>query len=252
MSLTQERKAEIVAQFGENAQDTGQHPRPDRAAHASGSTTSRAPARAQQGPPLAPRPAHARRPAPAAAQLHAAQRPRGLPLAHPRARPSPVSAPPPRGHHRAGHAGAGVLAGPRGQGDVHARGPARQDDRARLLSVRLQPGLHRPAPGLRRGPRASSPPSGADALRRLLRPLVLADARSASGSASRSSSSRTSSRRARRRGRSARGSRRAGCSARALVIVGPDGVVQWSHRAESLGDLPGANLIFDALAAPAS
>jgi peroxiredoxin len=43
----------------------------------------------------------------------------------------------------------------------------------------------------------------------------------------------------------------AGCSARALVIVGPDGVVQWSHRAESLGDLPGANLIFDALAAAA-
>ena len=44
----------------------------------------------------------------------------------------------------------------------------------------------------------------------------------------------------------------AGSSARALVIIGPDGVVQWSHRAESLGDLPGANLIFDALAAPAS
>jgi peroxiredoxin (alkyl hydroperoxide reductase subunit C) len=43
-----------------------------------------------------------------------------------------------------------------------------------------------------------------------------------------------------------------GCSARALVIVGPDGVVQWSHRAESLGELPGANLIFDALAAPAA
>jgi peroxiredoxin len=42
-----------------------------------------------------------------------------------------------------------------------------------------------------------------------------------------------------------------GCSARALVIVGPDGVVRWSHRAESLGDLPEANLIFDALAAPA-
>jgi peroxiredoxin len=43
-----------------------------------------------------------------------------------------------------------------------------------------------------------------------------------------------------------------GCSARALVIVGPDGVVTWSHRAESLGDLPGANLIFDALSAPAA
>jgi peroxiredoxin len=44
----------------------------------------------------------------------------------------------------------------------------------------------------------------------------------------------------------------AGCSSRALVIVGPDGVVRWSHEAESLGELPGANLIFDALAAPAA
>ena len=44
----------------------------------------------------------------------------------------------------------------------------------------------------------------------------------------------------------------AGSSARALVIVGPDGVVTWSHRADSLGDLPGANLIFDALAARAA
>jgi peroxiredoxin len=43
-----------------------------------------------------------------------------------------------------------------------------------------------------------------------------------------------------------------GCSARALVIVGRDGVVTWSHRAASLGDLPGANLIFDALAASAA
>ena len=34
---------------------------------------------------------------------------------------------------------------------------------------------------------------------------------------------------------------------RALVLVGPDGVVQWSHQAENPGVLPGANLIFDAL-----
>jgi peroxiredoxin (alkyl hydroperoxide reductase subunit C) len=34
---------------------------------------------------------------------------------------------------------------------------------------------------------------------------------------------------------------------RALVIVGPDGVVTWSHEAEHPGVLPGANLIFDAL-----
>ncbi len=35
---------------------------------------------------------------------------------------------------------------------------------------------------------------------------------------------------------------------RALVLVGPDGVVRWSFQAPSPGDLPGANLIFDALA----
>ncbi len=34
---------------------------------------------------------------------------------------------------------------------------------------------------------------------------------------------------------------------RALVIVGPDAVVRWSHQAETPGDLPGANLIFDGL-----
>ena len=30
-------------------------------------------------------------------------------------------------------------------------------------------------------------------------------------------------------------------------MTGPDGVVRWSHQADSPGDLPGANLIFDAL-----
>jgi peroxiredoxin len=34
---------------------------------------------------------------------------------------------------------------------------------------------------------------------------------------------------------------------RALIITGPDGVVRWSYQAPSPGDLPGANLIFDAL-----
>lgn len=34
---------------------------------------------------------------------------------------------------------------------------------------------------------------------------------------------------------------------RALVVVDPDGTVRWSHQADSPGDLPGANLIFDAL-----
>ena len=42
-----------------------------------------------------------------------------------------------------------------------------------------------------------------------------------------------------------------GMTNRALVIVGPDGVVRWSHLAESTGDLPGVGLIFDGLAASA-
>jgi peroxiredoxin len=42
---------------------------------------------------------------------------------------------------------------------------------------------------------------------------------------------------------------RAGMPQRAIVIVGPDGVVRWSHEAASPGDPPGANLLFDALAA---
>jgi mycoredoxin-dependent peroxiredoxin len=34
---------------------------------------------------------------------------------------------------------------------------------------------------------------------------------------------------------------------RALVLIGPDAVVRWSYEAPSPGDLPGANLLFDAL-----
>ena len=42
-----------------------------------------------------------------------------------------------------------------------------------------------------------------------------------------------------------------GMTNRALVIVGPDKTVLWSHLADSPGDLPGVNLIFDALSAAA-
>ncbi|MGH2857170.1 MAG: redoxin domain-containing protein [Solirubrobacteraceae bacterium] len=38
-----------------------------------------------------------------------------------------------------------------------------------------------------------------------------------------------------------------GFAQRALVIVGPDAVVRWSYQALSPSELPGANLIFDAL-----
>lgn len=36
---------------------------------------------------------------------------------------------------------------------------------------------------------------------------------------------------------------------RALVVIGPDGVVKWGYEAEVPTELPGANLIFDGLAA---
>jgi len=38
-----------------------------------------------------------------------------------------------------------------------------------------------------------------------------------------------------------------GFAQRALVIVGPDGVVKWSYQAPQPTHLPGANLIFDGL-----
>jgi peroxiredoxin len=39
-----------------------------------------------------------------------------------------------------------------------------------------------------------------------------------------------------------------GMTNRALVIIGPDGIVRWSHLADSLGDLPGVGLIFEGVA----
>ena len=39
----------------------------------------------------------------------------------------------------------------------------------------------------------------------------------------------------------------AGMSNRAIVIFDPEGVVRWSHVADSPSDLPGANLILEAL-----
>lgn len=38
-----------------------------------------------------------------------------------------------------------------------------------------------------------------------------------------------------------------GTDNRSLVLVGEDGVVRWSHAESSVKDIPGANLIFDAL-----
>jgi peroxiredoxin (alkyl hydroperoxide reductase subunit C) len=42
-----------------------------------------------------------------------------------------------------------------------------------------------------------------------------------------------------------------GSSARALVMIGPDLTVEWAHQSPSALEIPGANLIFDALKARA-
>ena len=89
---------------------------------------------------------------------------------------------------------------------------------------------------------------GARDLRRLDRRDAGPDGLPRAARRRRSSSSRTSSPRARRRAPSARTSSPAGMTNRALVIVGPDGVVRWSatsptHRATC----PASNLIFDGL-----
>jgi peroxiredoxin len=39
----------------------------------------------------------------------------------------------------------------------------------------------------------------------------------------------------------------AGVNDRALVLIGPDGVVRWAYKSPSPLEIPGANLIFDAL-----
>ena len=44
---------------------------------------------------------------------------------------------------------------------------------------------------------------------------------------------------------------RRGHNKRALVMIGPDGVVKWSHLSPTPLEIPGANLIFDALEAHA-
>ena len=43
-----------------------------------------------------------------------------------------------------------------------------------------------------------------------------------------------------------------GVATRALVMVGPDGTVEWTHVSPSPLEIPGANLIFDALEAHAA
>ena len=136
------------------------------------------------------------------------------------------------------------------EGDrVHPGGPAGPDHGPGLLPVRVLAGLHRPAerlPGGARGPRASaarrstaSPATPSGPSRR--------SARSSASTIEQLSDFEPKGAACRAFGVLHPG----GFPERALVMTGPDGVVLWSHQADSPGDLPGANLIFDALDAAA-
>ena len=122
-----------------------------------------------------------------------------------------------------------------------ARRPAGPDDGPRLLPVRVQPGLHRPAAALRGGARRARAP------RRGLYG-VSCDARLVAGGLQ--GEARRHDRAAlglRAQGRGLRGLRRA--ARRRLPAAGarrsssPDGVVRWSYQAARPGELPGPNLL---------
>ena len=125
---------------------------------------------------------------------------------------------------------------------------AGHDHRPRLLPVRVQPGLHRAAQPLRRGARRASQAAGATPARRLVRRPVLAGGVPGEARRRRSSSCRTSSPRARSAARSASSTKAASPSGR-WSSSDPTASFKWSYQAPSPGDLPGANLIFDGLAA---
>ena len=137
----------------------------------------------------------------------------------------------------------------RADGDaVHATPTSRaRRTRAGLLPVRVLAGLHRPAAASTTRCSADFAAAGAT-LYGVSCDATYSQQAFRSSSASTSSSCRTSSPRARPAARSACCTRAGSRSARSCSI-GPDGVVGGATRPPSPGDLPGANLIFDALAA---
>ena len=223
-TLTTERKQEIVAQFGDERPGHREHPRPGRAAHRSASTIS--PSTCASTRRTTTRAAACSCSSASAAGCSTTCRSNDL-EGTARSSASSACAGERRGIIAPGTPAPDVLAeDARTASDVHARRPAGQDDGPRLLPVRLQPGLHRPAPDLRGGRSTSFAGPGRDALRRLVRPDAGRRRAFRRSSASRSSSSRTSSPRARPRAAFGAYFEPAGFTNRALVIVGPDGVVQ--------------------------
>ena len=154
MTLDAREKGRAHPRSATNEQDTGNTRVQVALLTAAHQRSDRAPARAQEGPRLASRAADARRPPPPAPELHA------------EAATSRATASSSRTSACASSAVSIIAAGharrpeftlqARGRQRLHARRPAGQDRRPRLLPVRLQPGLHRPVPGLRGGARRDS------------------------------------------------------------------------------------------------
>ena len=113
-------------------------------------------------------------PAPAA-ELPAPRGSRALPHAPARARPAHGERPRRRRADPGRVAGAGVHAAARGRQRVHARRSRGQHDRARLLPVRVQPGVHRPDRALRGRARRLPGQARRHHVRRLLRRALVAD-----------------------------------------------------------------------------
>ncbi len=226
MSLTQEKKAELIEKFGDSPQDTGKTEVQVALLTRAHQRADRAPAHPQEGPPLASRPADARRTASPLSQLPAAQGSRALPGTGQRARPAQVSPLP-----------AGTAVPPfslnagsdRKFTDADLHGVSHC---AGLLPVRVQPRLHRPAEPLRRAARRVRGARG-DALRRLLRlGLVAGGLQEQLGiEIEQLSDFEPKGVTCRALGVYHPG----GFPQRALMIVGPDATVQWSYQAASPG-----------------
>src|SRR5687768_4428311 len=216
------------------------HRGPDRDADAPHQRSHRAPARAQARSPLPPRPADAGRAPPPLPELPPAQGPGGVPLADPRARPAPVAMAPIEAGQPAPEFSLATYEGDRftreellGRITVlvfypFAFSPICTDQLAVYEEV-LEDFSER---GVTLYGVSCDSVWAQQAFREKLGITIeqLSDFEP-KGEACRAFGVLHPG----------------GFPQRALVMTGPDGVVLWSHQAASPGELPGANLIFDAL-----
>ena len=237
MSLTKEKKDRADRQVRPRRRRHRLRRGPGRPAHRADQRAHRAPAHARQGPPLAPRPADAGRQAPPHAALPRAQRPRALPRPGRRARPAAMIA-------------AGEPAPDFTLRDQDGEKVSLADFRGRKVllvfyPLDFSPVCTRPAldlPGGQAGDRGQGRRAGRDQRRQQLRPQGLpGEARHRHPAA----------RRLRAQGRGRARLRLLPRDGRPRQPhpgpVDEDGKVEWVYESPTPLEIPGANLIFDAL-----